>query len=183
MPTYSNRILKEAYVESAVLGDSSIWLTTSIGAYVVPETVLTSKIFPEEDFAYKFEFDALTYVLTGVFSPDGRSLYRLDDRLSSIAASSPDHLSTLQKNGERLNPGETIEYMMKNISPFLIERLKTLPQEYLNEYYMYEVKVSYLASTSDEIFIFDPTPSEMAHAFALSNAKSTKYPPLVPKTY
>lgn len=182
MPTYSNRITSEAFVSFVSLGDEIVSFDTNIGSFAVPNTPLTRKIYVEDDFPYILEFNAYNNILCGITAPDGKILYRISDRQVEITSRSPEYLSILQKDGVPLPLNESIEHMMSIIASVFIERLKNLPQDYLNLYYIYELKVSYLASTTEESPIFDPTPSEKAHALALISTRTSDYPPLVQKT-
>lgn len=183
MPVYSNRVTEESLIPKAVFNDDSVEIATDFGEFILPSNVLTQKIYESLDFTYTLEFDVRSAVLCGVFSPEGATLYRIDDNEVRRVSNSAQHLSRIIKNGKTVPLDSALEKMMSALKPQFLERLKSLPQEYLNEYYVYEVKISYLASTQDEDLIFDPTPSEKAHALALSLIESDDFPPLVQKTY
>ena len=183
MPAYNNRVLEESLITKVVFNDDSVEIATDFGEFSLPSNVLTQKIYESLDFTYTLEFDVRSAVLCGVFSPEGSTLYRIDDNDVRRVSNSAQHLSRITKNGGTMPLDSALEEMMSALKPRFLDRLKSLPQEYLNEYYVYEVKISYLASTRDENLIFDPTPSEKAHALALSLVEPEDFPPLVQKTY
>lgn len=180
MPNYSNRATKEVLVHSVVFDEATVTFTSSGGSFVVPRNVLTERI-SEDDHEYTIEYYIPNNILTGITSPDGTILYRIDNNQVKILGRDPVFLSKVMKNGFEVPLESVIEPLMAEISPTLLERIKILPDEYLSTYFAYEVKISYLASNPAQPYLFDPTPMEKMHAIALKSSNSSEYPPLIMK--
>ena len=181
MPKFSNRTQIEDFVVAVVQDQATVTFSTSGGSFSVPLTPLTQKIYVEDNHPYVIEYDNSSHVLSGVFAPDGSTIYRISDDQVRTVSHSVEHLSRVVKNGVPLELADAIETMMSYTSETFKERFKNLPEDYLNIYYIYEVKVSYLASNPPTPYLFDPTPNELAHALALSMVDSPTYPPLILK--
>lgn len=183
MQRFSNRTTFKTFIRSVIFGETTVTLETDDGSFVVPQTSLTLKIADDPQFPYILEYDNSTKLLCGVISPEEAVLYRLNDDQVRQVSQSVEHLSRLTLNGLSLDINEALPLMMDNLEEIYVERLRRLPELYLNEYYVYEVKVSYLASNLGKPVVFDTTPQEMMHSMALVTSQSPSYPPFVQKTY
>lgn len=169
MQKFSNRVTQPHLVShvSRTEDDQFVLFTTNIGTYMVPATPLTVNMYEDDQYPYVLEFFGPTNVLTGITAPDDRTLFRINDSQAQVLSRTPVFASQMFKNGVPLPLDQTLPLLLEEVDPPFMERLKVLPEEYLVDYYVYETKVSYLASRPNKPYIFDATPNEMMHAMSL----------------
>lgn len=182
MPYFTNRYTRKALVTQVLFFENHLEIETTIGKIGIHKDQSTERIAVDMENPYLIEFDLSHNMLTGLIGPDNTIYFKLNDIQIAKQALTVEFSSKITKDREKVNPEDVLEDMMRHISEPLQERFSKLNPDYLDKYYIYEVKVSYLASNPPKPYLFDPTPDETNKALALWSFQSADYPPLLPVT-
>jgi len=179
---FTNRFTITQPIDEVYFEDTSVFVTIGETSYALPYNTLTSRISADPDIPYEVEYHTPTMLLSALREPGLSYLYRIPDDQLFILGRSPAYVNRLFLDGRTLDTSLVAEDMIKFTNEEYMTRIRSLPSSYMEKYFIYELKVSYLASSPPKPYLFDPTQQELSAAVALSLDDNAGYLPLIPYT-